>query len=463
MKPPQLPYRPRRVLARIVAVSWRDLAVSLGPAVLLVAGAIWFVMAWLQPAPPNHLTITSGPPGTRNWLAAEQYKKILAENGVTLTVLPSQGSPDNLARLTDPRQSVDVGFVQGGLTDPGTDAHLISLGSIGYLPLVVLYRGAPIERLSQLSGKRLALGVPGSGTRELGLKLLALNGIAPNGKTAGAPTSGGPTEILDAAHDDAAQALIDGRVDAAFLSGDSTQVPVLTKLVRIPGIRIFSFAQAPAYTRRVPYLTDITLPMGVIDLATNLPASDVHTLAPTVELIARDTLHPALSDLLLQAAQEVQGRPTVLQKAGEFPSPVVHGDIPLSDDAARFYKSGKRFLYKLLPFWMASLVNRMLFIAVPLIVVLIPGLRLVPLLYGWRVRARIYRWYGVLIALERDALGEHTREEGQKLLQQLDEIEAAVNRLRMPLAFAGQFYVLREHIDFVRDRLLTHYPDIAAT
>ncbi len=228
----------------------------------------------------------------------------------------------------------------------------------------------------------------------------------------------------------------------------------MAKLFRTPGVHFYSFTQAEAYTRRVAYLTDITLPMGVYDPGTNLPPSDIHTLSPTVELIARDTLHPALSDLLIEAARDVHGRATILQRAGEFPSPVTHSSFLLSDDAARYYKSGKTFLYRKLPFWVASLVDRLLFIVVPLVVVLIPGLRLVPTLYGWRVRSRIYRWYGALIALERSALGEHTAQERVVLLDKLDDVEESVNRMKMPLAYAGQFYVLREHIGFVRARLL---------
>jgi hypothetical protein len=160
-----------------------------------------------------------------------------------------------------------------------------------------------------------------------------------------------------------------------------------------------------------------------------------------------------LSDLLISAAQEIHGRSNVLQRAGEFPSPIAHDIFPISDDAQRYYKSGKSFLYRTLPFWLASLADRLLVVIVPLIVVLIPGLRIVPGLYAWRVKSRIYRWYGSLIAIERAAMSESTAEEREGLLHRLDHIEDAVNRLKMPLAYADAFYVLREHIGFVRSRL----------
>lgn len=358
---PHRPPRPHRILARFVAVSWRDLAMSFGPALLLGGAAIWLAITLIQPAPPTRLTLSAGPPGSTNWTAAQKYKRILARNGVTLDVLPSEGSAQNLQRLLDPRAHVDVAFVQSGIDQKNRPDDLVSLGSIGYVPLAILYRGPAMARLSQLRGKRLALGPEGSGAHELGLALLKLNGIVP----------GGDTALLPIAGEEAAQALIDGRIDAAFLSGDSTQIPVMAKLYREPGVRFYSFTQAEAYARRFPYLTDITLPMGVYDPGTNLPPEDIHTLSPTVELIARDSLHPALSDLLIEAARTVHGRATILQHAGEFPSPVTHSSFPLSDDAARYYKSGKTFLYRQLPFWVASLVDRLLVIMVPLVVVLI--------------------------------------------------------------------------------------------
>ncbi|HEX7682365.1 MAG TPA: TAXI family TRAP transporter solute-binding subunit [Trinickia sp.] len=470
------PARPPRFVARVIAVSWRDLAVSMGPIVLVSAAAIWLAIRLIQPAPPNTLTITAGPPGSSFWNSAQRYKTILARNGITLKVLPSAGSLENLERLSDPAAAVDVGFVQSGVTrvaaasasasasasdsasasslsQPASGGRsapsLVSLGSVSYVPLVIFYEGRERVRLSGFAGKRIAIGPDGSGTRALALALLKANGIEPGGKTTLLPLTG----------DAAARALTAHQIDAAFLAGDSAQPPVMARLLRTPGVRLFSFAQAHAYARRFPYLTDVEVPMGAFDLGKNLPPAPVHTVAPTAELVARDSLHPALSDLLIEAAKEVHGRASLLQNAGEFPSPVMH-DFPISDDAARYYKSGKGFLYRVLPFWLASLVDRLLVLVVPIVVVLIPGARLIPSLYGWRVRSRIYRWYGALIAIERSALDETASDEERAAsLAKLTEIEAAVNRLKMPLAYADQFYVLREHIGFVRARLTQAYDE----
>lgn len=444
MKPVTGRKRSPRLVARFVAISWRDLAVSFGPILLVAIAAIWVAVRLIQPAPPSTLTISAGPEGSTFWNAAQKYKAILARNRITLNVLPSEGSLQNLKRLSDPRSNVDVAFVQDGISPGPVSPDLMSLGSVAYVPLAIFYHGPTITRLSEFKGLRLAVGAEGSGTRELALALLKANGIVP----------GGPTKLLPLSGDDAAQALVAGKVDAAFLAGDSAQPAVMGKLNRTPNVQFYDFTQADAYTRRFPYLTQLQIPMGAFDLGKNLPSEPMHMVAPTAELVARDSLHPALSDLLIEAAREVHGKANILQRAGEFPAPLAH-DFPISDDAARYYKSGKSFLYRVLPFWLASLADRLLVVVVPLIVLLIPALRVVPSLYAWRVKSRIYRWYGALIAIERSALSEHSAAERASLIERLDAIEESVNGLKMPLAYADQFYVLREHIGFVRERL-TH-------
>jgi hypothetical protein len=213
-----------------------------------------------------------------------------------------------------------------------------------------------------------------------------------------------------------------------------------------------NFAQADAYVRRFPYLNKLELPMGSIDVAKNIPEHSIALIGPTTELIAREDLHPALSDLLIEAAREVHGRATLLQRAGEFPAPLEH-EYRVSEDASRYYKTGKGFVYRYMPFWVASLADRMVVILVPIIVLLIPGLRLVPQLYRWRVSWRIYRWYGALLTLERDLLAQPQPDKREELLKRLDAIEHGVNTMKVPLTFADQFYILRQNIIFVRQRL----------
>ncbi|WP_059412544.1 TAXI family TRAP transporter solute-binding subunit [Cupriavidus basilensis] len=432
----------RRLGARFVAISWRDRAVSFGPAVVFCIAAAWLAVWLIQPAPPNTMTISAGPKDSSFWNAAEQYRAILARNGIRLDVLASEGSQQNVKRLADRGQSVDVALVQGGVSGDVNKDGLVSLGSMFYAPISVLYRGRERHKLSDFRTARIAIGREGSGARALALTLLKANGIEP----------GGSATLISYDGDEAAQALLDGRIDVAMLTGDSATGPTMRKLFREPGVRLLDFAQADAYTRRFLYLQQLVLPAGVLDLGKNLPPRPIHLISPTVELVARDTLHPALSDLLIEAAREVHGKAGLLQGAGQFPSATVH-EFPLSDDATRYYASGKGFLYRHLPFWLASLADRALLVVLPIIVLLIPAFKVVPSLYTWRVKSRIYRWYGALIEIERVAMVDPTEEEKTSLIARLDHIEAAVNRLKMPLAYADQFYVLREHIAFVRRRL----------
>jgi hypothetical protein len=404
-------------------------------AVLVLAGAVYL---FVRSAPPSTITITSGPKGSIFHTNATRYAAILARYGVTLKVLTSEGSLENLNRLCDPSFRVDVGFVQGGMTNGESD-KLVSLGSISHQPLLVFYRGAPVEVLSGLSGKRIAVGPVGSGTRSLALTLLEANGIKP----------GGTNTLLDWEPKQAAKALVDGTVDAVFLMGEDAPVALMRELMRTPEIHLLNFRQAPAYTRRFSYLSVIEFPQGVMDFGLNIPSEDVSLVGPTVELIARKHLHPALSDLLLGAARELHGKATVLQRKGEFPAPL-ELDIPLSADAARFYKSGKGFFYRYLPFWLASLTSRILVVIVPTIVVLIPLLRSIPAFFRWRIRARMYRRYRALLSLERELFKEPDSGKREQLLKRLDEIESAANRMKVPAFIADQFYDLRGHIGFVR-------------
>ena len=415
-------------------------------AVTLLAGAVVvFAVFWFfHSAPPDTIVVTSGPEGSVFQRTADGYGQILARNGVKLKVLRSQGSLENLKRLTDPATHVDIGFVQGGVASGEHIDKLVSLGSISYEPLLLFYRSArPMQLLSEFGGHHLAIGTEGSGTRSLALALLAANGIEP----------GGPTVLENLDAEDAAKALTSGKVEAIFLMGDFASPQLMRSLLLTPAVRLFDFTQADGYTRRITYLDKLVLPKGSIDFGRDIPDHDTDLIGPTVGFIARKDLHPALSDLLLGAATEVHGKAGLLKRRGEFPAPLEH-EFRISSDASRYYKSGKGFLYRSLPFWVASMVNRILVAFVPMIVVLIPVMRIIPSLYQWRVRMRIFRWYHVLLAIEKDLIVHLAPEKRAELLGRLDRVEEDVNKMKLPASFADQFYVLRGHIGFVRSRVM---------
>ena len=433
---------PRMVSALIETFGLNPTLASI--VVLVLVGVGLFLVYWfIQSAPPRTLVVTSGPPGSTFQRFADSYAKLLAKKGVTLQVRPSQGSLENLQRLKAAKREVDIGFVLGGVAEDTDLGELESLGSVAHQPLWIFYRGTKrISRLSELAGLRIAVGAPGSGTRALALTLLQAFGLTATQAT-----------FLDNDADTAATGLQEGKLDAVFLVGDSAPLQTLRTLLRSPDVQLYSFAQADAYVRRRDYLSKIVLPQGSIDLGKNLPAQDVVMIGPTVELVARKGLHPALTDLLLEAAQDVHGKSSLLQRRGEFPVPLEH-EFTLNEDALRYYKSGKGLLYRTVQsFWLASLINRVLVVFVPALLVLIPALRLLPIVYRWTIQLRIIRCYRPLLLLERDVAGPLTREQSAEMLRRLDAIDEAVNHLKVPASFANQFYVLRGHIAFVRDRL----------
>ena len=430
---------------KLAPVVWRDLLVIGVPVLLVTTLVAWVTVKFIGPAPPNSLVMLSGPKESSYYNIAGRYAKIIDRSGVKLRVVETEGAQDNLRRLADPKVNADVGFVLGGVAEGADISNLMSLGSVFVQPVLVFYRGKDtVERISQLEGKRVAIGPVGSGTHALATKFLVANGMEK-----------GPTRLLQLDGDEAIDALKKGEIDAAFLMGELVRGQVTRELLKVPGIKLMNFTQADGYMRRLKFLSHLTLPKGAFDLGQDLPRQAVDLVGPTVELVARKDLHPALSDLLISAAREIHGPAGMYRKAGEFPAPLER-DFPISEDAQRFYRSGTPFLYKKLPFWLASLVDRVLVVLVPLVVIVIPAMRIVPPLYRWRVRSRIYRWYGALMALERDMLNKPTPERKEEILKRLDEIRESVTNLRTPLAFADQLYVLREHINGVHNRLGGH-------
>lgn len=431
--------------AKLNALFARGLVAYVSAIVLFVLAISLGVFFFFNSAVPNTITITSGPEGSMFETTAEKYRKILARQGIKLKVLRSEGSRDNLKKLSDTRIKVDVGFVQGGEADDFDISSLVSLGSVSYQPLMIFYSGEPKRLISDFKGKRLDIGQKGSGAHALALALLKVNGIE----------SGNDVTLFNTVAGDLAKALTEDRIDAIFMMGDSYSVESMRKLMYTPGVSLFNFTQADGYTRRITYLSKLNVPMGTLDFGKNIPSEDVNLVGPTIQLIARDSLHPALIDLLLETAQEVHSPAGIFKKQGEFPV-LLDGEFRVSPGASRYYDSGKSFLYRTFPFWLASLINRSIAAILPIAILLIPGLKIIPVLYRWRMRSRVYRWYRVLFALERDTFSPSMDDEKRKaLLERLDHIERTVNKIIVPASFGDLLYALRGHISFVRARLLS--------
>jgi TRAP transporter TAXI family solute receptor len=408
--------------------------------VVIIAG-LWAVIASLRPLPPRIVTMATGPEGGAYYEMGKRYRELLANQGVKLQLLSTAGGIENLARLRDPHSGVDVGFLQGGITSVKESPDLESLGAVFYEPLWFFYRSSKTEkRLAFLRGRKVSIGPEGSGTRALALELLARNGIDQNF-----------AHLLSLAPSEAGEKLLRGEIDAALMltSWDS---PVVQRLLSGKNIELASFPRTDAYVALYPFLNKLTVPAGVADLAKNRPPADVVLFAPKASLVVRKDLHPALQYLLLDAAEQIHSGPGVFQKSGQFPA-AESIDFPLSDEARQFYKSGRPFLQRHLPFWLAVLIDRLLILLIPLIGVIYPLVRFTPALYAFEIQRRIFKLYGELRRFEKDL---NTRSAGQSigdLNEWIDRLEEKANRLKVPLFYSNQLYTLRMHITMVRERL----------
>ena len=418
----------------------KDFLKVYGPILLLIVAG--FVVTWqfIAPAPPRHLRLAAGQPGGAYAEFAKRYQAALAQNGIDVEIVTTAGSVQNLALLQAPESGVDVAFVQGGTGDPAKAPDLRSIASLYYEPIWLFVRGTAPDKLSGLRGKRIALGIDGSGTRAVALMLLAANGI-----------DGGNASLVTLGGKDAAAALKAGRIDALFNVG-AARDPVIDDLMLTPGINLVDFAQAQAYSRQFRFLSVITLPRGLINLDKDVPAHDYHLVAPAAALVARESLHPALIDLFLAAASDLQSEGQDFERPGEFPS-ALHLDFPLSKEADRVLTNGPSFLRRYLPFWVAVFVERTWILLLPLITITIPLLRIAPPAYRWQIERKILRRYRALRLIEAKAI--LAREPGQRqvLLEKVEKLRREATDLHLPVGFAGSLYRLRQDIDYVRRAL----------
>ena len=406
----------------------------------------WFV----DPAPPRQITLATGSAEGAYHRYGERLRAILARDGVEVVLLPSSGSLENLAELAaghehPDEKGADLAFVQSGVGAPEAQPYLVALASLYFEPLWVFVRDREPARLTELAGLRLAIGPEGSGTRDLAMAMLAANGVHA-GDAAG-------TQLLPLSGNAAAAALKAGEIDALFrvtaLNG-----PALLDLLATPGVHLMSFERADAYVRRYRYLSNLTLPAGVLDLQAGLPAHDITLISPMANLVARDDLHPAIVDLVLSASSEIFGPGGVFEEPGQFPSPR-YVEFPLSSDAQRYFDSGLRFLHRYLPFWAATIVGQLLVLLLPLVAIIIPLMRVGPPLYRWQVRRRVTRWYRELRRIEHElalAIFDDNAEARERAEQELDALQDQVADISVPNAYADQLYHLRLHIGFVRQK-----------
>jgi len=456
---------------RNTLLSFRDLLATGGPFIVLVVAVLAAAYWVLDPAPPRRVVLATGVDQGAYAEFGKRYAQILQQQGLTVELRPTAGAAENLRLLRDDNSGVDIAFVQGGadekqLAQDEQEEELVSLGSLFYEPVWLFYRedsarrllsppapaskaktgkepakASTLDTLSQLAGWKINIGARGSGVPNLMNRMLDANRIDKASLT-----------LLREEQTSAVVGFLAGDIDALVFASAPESLMV-QMLLQTPGVKLFDFAQADAYSRRFPFVSPVLLPRGVVDLAGDVPPGDVRLVAPTATLVARKQTHPALIQLFVQAATTIHSPAGWFQHKGDFPS-AKNTERPLAAEAARYYKQGAPFLQRFLPFWLANLIDRMWVVLVSIIAILIPLSRVVPPLYQFRIRSRVFRWYGQLRAVE-NAQGRRPADE---LMKELAEIEQGVEQVSVPLSYADELYSLRSHIYMVRKKLVAGEP-----
>lgn len=407
---------------------------------LALIAAAGFLVAWryVEPAPPRTITISAGAVGGAYYSYAQQYKQILAESGIELEVLESAGAVENLVRLTD--GEVDLGLVQGGLASLAPSDDLASLGSLYFEPLWIFARaGATPSYLSELEGRRVAIGPDGSGTQALARQILQASGVDESN-----------AELLALDTEEAADRLLAGAVDAALFVA-APQSTLILELLESPQADLMTMRRYLSYRARYRFLSSVVLGEGMLDLERNIPAEDKRLLAAAATLVARGDLHPALTPVLLDAVARVHEDGDFFSEPGEFPS-TRFVEFPMTAQAERYLEDGPSFLHRHLPFQWASRLDRLKILLVPLLTLLIPLGRIAPPIYQWRIRSKVYRWYAVLREIDL-ILEVDPRADVPAQIERLERLESEVNDINVPLSYMDEFYALRLHIHLVRQKL----------
>jgi TRAP-type uncharacterized transport system substrate-binding protein len=437
----------------------RDMGHTVWPFVLLATVLLTLAYWWLDPNPPKRVVLATGPAQSAYDEFGKRYVKLLAARGIEVVLLPSEGSSANLALLQSGK--ADLGFVQGGsIGGESTDNikansnqpneasdDIASLGSLFVEPVWLFYRedtakkinaNATFTTLAELKNLRVNVGTAGSGVPNLVDKLLDINHIDP-----------ASIKKSQLEQTPATMAFLAGELDAIVFASAPESLMV-QMLLQTPGVKLMSFAQSEAYSRRLPFLSPALLPRGVVDIATDVPALDVRLVASTTALLTRTETHPALVQLFSQTSQTVHGGAGWFNRARDFPN-ATHSEFDLSKEAERNLKSGAPLLQHYLPFWMANLIERMWLALGIIVAILLPLSRIIPPMYKFRIRSRIFKWYGQLQQIEEQII--QNPEAKTSLRTELDDLDVRVGTISVPLSYADELYALRNNINLVRRKL----------
>jgi TRAP-type uncharacterized transport system substrate-binding protein len=405
----------------------------------LLACAVWLAFVFLNPTPPRVVVMSTGPEGGISAELGKLYRESLARSGVELRLNPSPGAVTNVALLRDAKSGVSVAIIPSGITNRRDSPELVSLGALFYEPLWIFSRGSFRKKLGGKRSLRISVGAEGSGARAFAVEFLSRLGIV-DGRNA---------SLLALAPSDGAEKLLRGEIDALIVL-DAWESPLVRRLLSAKDVHLVNAPRADSWVALYPYLNKVVLPAGVADMARDIPPENVTLLAPKANLVVRADLHPAIQYLLLEAAAQIHSGPGVFHRAGEFPAQE-SVDLPLSEHARQFYKTGPPFLQRHLPFWLATLLQQLMVLLIPLLGLLYPALKLAPAGFAWAMRTRMLKLYGELKLLD-DGLTHGAQGDVQELARRLEKLEERVNDVWLPVSFRPLLYQLKTHVSLVRQR-----------
>lgn len=408
--------------------------------VLLSIAGFFAILFFLKPLPPDTVVLASGQANSSIEAWAKRYQEYFKDAGVDLKLVPTSGAKENISLLE--QKKVDVALSQGGMTTTSED--ISSLGSIGYMPLWLFYRGKALEEDPHrfFSESKISINLPGSGTHFLVETLLEKHELSLGDNP-------GIVELSSAA---GVNELLGGRIDAVALVAGMESGNV-QKILEDPSIKIFNFQMAQAYANFIDYLELVTLPKGALDLHPVTPLTNIHMPATTTVILVDDNLHPAIQYLFLKASKELnrQHKP-FFNRPGGFPA---YTDLSVTESAiaSRYYEKGLFPLDHYLPYWVSSFLERVWFYLLAGLAVIYPLLRFSPRYRFVNFQLSITRAYGILKSIECELDRSASLEEIENQADALEALTRSAKTLWVPEGGKEAYYQLMQNIGVVMDEI----------
>lgn len=406
------------------------------PVILLVIASFYLAFQFINPSPKRVITIATGSIHGQYYQTAIKYKELLHKVDVEVNIVTTSGSLENIKLLNE--KKVDIAFIQNGTIKANTTKSIEALASVYYEPLWLFYKKDlnDIQYIQDLKSKKISLGLEHSGTKDLSSEVLAINGINKDNAQ---------LEYFNAK--ESKDKLLKDELDALFLV-TSANSKIIKELLENKDIAVFSFKRAIAYSKKFHYLEPINLYEGTVDIYNNMPSRDIKLLSTTATLVVNKDFSDELIRIFLKKVKEVHKRKSLFEAENQFPN-INNIEIDMNEEAFRYFTYGDTFLEKIFPYWIASNLDRLKILLIPLLTLMIPLFKGVFPLYRWSIRSKIYRWYDEVQDLDL-SLDGLSKEELIEKLKELEKLKQEIKEeTKVPLSYMGEYYDLIMHLELI--------------